>query len=56
MTLCGDKEHDSKQVLAHMKSQNVTGETDFRTLTRVVWTIGNFYVAKEGNQSRDIIL
>ena len=47
MTLCGDNEHGLKQVLAHIKNQNFTEKTDLRTLTRVVWRIGNFHLAEK---------
>jgi hypothetical protein len=47
MTLCGDDEHDLKQVLIHMKNQNRNGETDLRTLARIVWKMGKFDLAEK---------
>ncbi len=42
MALCGDDEHDLKQVLTHMKNQNESRETDLRTLARIVWKMSKF--------------
>lgn len=47
MTLCGDDEHDLKQILKHMKDQNGNGETNLSTLAKIVWKMGKFNLAEK---------
>jgi tetratricopeptide (TPR) repeat protein len=47
MTLCGDEEHDLKQVLVHMKQQNGTGDTNLWTLGKILWRMGKFDLAEK---------
>ncbi len=47
MTLCGDDDHDLKKVLLHMKQQLGSEEPNFRTLGKIVWTMGKFDLAQE---------
>ncbi|CAF0790317.1 unnamed protein product [Adineta steineri] len=46
MSLCSDNEYDLKQVLLHMKQQIGNGETNLRTLGKVLWTMGKFDLAE----------
>ncbi|CAF3717048.1 unnamed protein product [Rotaria sp. Silwood1] len=47
MTLCSDDEHDLKQVLMYMKQQLGNGETNLRTLGKVLWKMGKVDLAKQ---------
>ena len=47
MTLCGDDEHDLKQVLMYMKHQLGSGETNLRTLGKVLCKMGKFNLAEQ---------
>ncbi|CAF1390651.1 unnamed protein product [Rotaria sordida] len=47
MTLCSDDEHDLKEVLMYMKQQLVSGETNLRTLGKILWEMGKFDLAKQ---------
>ena len=47
MSLCSDDEHDLKQVLLHMKQQIGNGETNLRTLGKVLWKMGKFDLAEK---------
>jgi tetratricopeptide (TPR) repeat protein len=47
MTLCSDDEHDLKQVLAYMKKQTGSGETNLQTLGKVLLQMGNFDLAEK---------
>lgn len=47
MTLCNDNEHDLKDVLKDMNKQIGKGETNLRTLAKVLWEIGEFELAEE---------
>ncbi|CAF4947529.1 unnamed protein product [Rotaria sp. Silwood1] len=47
MTLCSEKEHDLKNVLMSMKQQLGTGETNLRTLGKVLWEMGKFDLAEQ---------
>lgn len=47
MTLCGDNEHDLRQVLAHMKQETGVGKTDFRVLGTILWNMGKFDLAEK---------
>ncbi|CAF4556577.1 unnamed protein product [Rotaria sp. Silwood2] len=46
MSLCGDNEHKLKEVLADMKKQNGTGETNLWTLGKLLWTMGKLDLAE----------
>ncbi|CAF2096809.1 unnamed protein product [Rotaria magnacalcarata] len=45
MTLCSDDENDLKQVLTYMKKQIGSGETNLRTLGKVLCRMGKFDLA-----------
>ena len=47
MTLCSDDEHDLKQVLTDMKKQNGIGETNLRTLGKLLWKMGKLDLAEK---------
>jgi tetratricopeptide (TPR) repeat protein len=47
MSLCSDDEYDLKQVLLHMKQQIGDGETNLRTLAKVLWKMGKFDLAEK---------
>ncbi|CAF3017410.1 unnamed protein product [Rotaria sp. Silwood2] len=47
MTLCSDDEHDLKQVLMYMKQQTEGGETNLRTLGKVLCQMGKFDLAEK---------
>ena len=47
MTLCSDDEHHLKQVLAYMKDQNGLGETNFHTLGKLLWKLGQSPLAEK---------
>ncbi|CAF3583241.1 unnamed protein product [Rotaria socialis] len=47
MTLCNDDEHDLKQVLTYMKQQIGSGETNLRTLGKVLCRMGKFDLAEK---------
>jgi tetratricopeptide (TPR) repeat protein len=47
MTLCGDDEHELKQVLMYMKQQIGNGETNFRTLGKILSDMGKFDLAEK---------
>ncbi|CAF1565421.1 unnamed protein product, partial [Rotaria sordida] len=47
MTLCSDDEHDLKEVLMYMKQQLVSGETNLRTLGKILWEMGKLDLAKQ---------
>ena len=47
MTLCSDDEHDLKQVLMDMKNQNGIGETNFHTLGKLLWKMGESTLAEK---------
>ncbi|CAF1352377.1 unnamed protein product [Adineta steineri] len=45
ITLCSDDEYDLKQVLMYMKQQIGSGETNLRTLGKVLWKMGKLDLA-----------
>ncbi|CAF3016149.1 unnamed protein product [Rotaria sp. Silwood2] len=47
MSLCGDDEHNLKEVLTDMKKQNGTGETSLRALGKLLWTMGKLDLAEQ---------
>ncbi|UJR19896.1 hypothetical protein I4U23_023029 [Adineta vaga] len=47
MSLSSDEEHGLKQVLAYMKGQIESGETNLRTLGKVLWKMGKFDLAEK---------
>ncbi|CAF4458385.1 unnamed protein product [Rotaria sp. Silwood2] len=47
MTLCSDDEHDLKQVLADMKQQLGSGETNLQILGKILSDMGKFYLAEK---------
>ncbi|CAF0940088.1 unnamed protein product [Adineta steineri] len=47
MTLSSEEEHDIKEVLKYMKGQVGTGETNLRTLGKVLWKMGKFDLAEQ---------
>ncbi|CAF4119322.1 unnamed protein product, partial [Adineta steineri] len=47
MSLCGDDEHDLKNVLIYMKEQTGSGETNLQTLANVLWKMGKLNFAKK---------
>ncbi|CAF3809345.1 unnamed protein product [Rotaria sp. Silwood1] len=47
MTLCGENEHDLRQVITYMKNQNGSGVTDLRTLATIIWKMGKFDLAEK---------
>ncbi|CAF1281319.1 unnamed protein product [Rotaria sordida] len=47
MTLCSEKEHDLKNVLMYMKQQLGNGETNLRTLGKVLSEMGKFDLAEQ---------
>jgi tetratricopeptide (TPR) repeat protein len=47
MSLCGDDEHNLKEALDDMKKQIGTGETNLRTLGKLLWTMGKFNLAEQ---------
>ncbi|CAF4777596.1 unnamed protein product, partial [Rotaria sp. Silwood2] len=47
MSLCGEDEHNLKEVLADMKKQNGTGETSLWTLGKLLWTMGKLDLAEK---------
>ncbi|CAF0880720.1 unnamed protein product [Adineta steineri] len=47
MTLSSEEEHDIKEVLRYMKGQVGTGETNLRTLGKVLWKMGKFDLAEQ---------
>ena len=47
ITLCNDNEHDLKQVLSYMKKQTGSGETNLRTLGKIVWEMGKLDLAEK---------
>ncbi|CAF4988686.1 unnamed protein product [Rotaria sp. Silwood1] len=47
MTLCSENEHDLKQVLTYMKQQLGSGETNLRTLGKVLWKMGKLDLAEQ---------
>ncbi|CAF3804426.1 unnamed protein product [Rotaria sordida] len=47
MTLCSENESDLKNVLQYMKQQLGTGETNLRTLGKVLWEMGRLDLAEQ---------
>jgi hypothetical protein len=47
MTLSTDEEHGLKQVLMYMKGQIESGQTNLRTLAKVLWKMGKFDFAEK---------
>ena len=47
MALYGDDQHDLKEVLMHMKKQNGSGNTNLRTLGKVLWKMGKLDLAEQ---------
>ena len=47
MSLCGDDDCKLKQVVLHMKQQIGYGETNLRTLGKVLWKMGKFVLAEK---------
>ena len=47
MTLCSDDEHELKQVLMYMKEQIGNGETNLRTLGKILSDMGKFDLAEK---------
>ncbi|CAF0878209.1 unnamed protein product [Adineta steineri] len=47
MTLCGDDEHDLKQVLMYMKQQIESREMNLRILGNLLWEMGKFDLAEK---------
>jgi tetratricopeptide (TPR) repeat protein len=47
MTLCGDNEHDLQPVLVHMKNQYGSGETNLRSLGKLLWEMGKSDLAEK---------
>jgi tetratricopeptide (TPR) repeat protein len=47
MSMCGDEEHDLKQVLVHMKQQNGTGDANLWTFGKILWRMGKFDLAEK---------
>ncbi|CAF0962540.1 unnamed protein product [Adineta steineri] len=47
MCLCSDDEYNLKQVLLHMKRQIRTGETNLRTLGKLLWKMGKLDLAEK---------
>ncbi|CAF1540791.1 unnamed protein product [Adineta ricciae] len=45
MTLCSGNEHDLKDVLVHMKKQNGNGQTNLRTLGKILSEMGKLNLA-----------
>ncbi|CAF4485571.1 unnamed protein product [Rotaria sp. Silwood2] len=46
MTLCSENDSDLKTVLVHMKKQLGSGETNLRTLGKVLWKMGKLGLAE----------
>ena len=46
ITLCSENESDLKNVLVHMKQQLGSGETNLRTLGKVLWKMGRLDLAE----------
>ncbi|CAF4405818.1 unnamed protein product, partial [Rotaria sp. Silwood2] len=47
MTLCNEDEHELKKVLMHMKQQIGSGETNLRTLGKILWKMGELNLAEQ---------
>ncbi|CAF4632731.1 unnamed protein product, partial [Rotaria sp. Silwood2] len=47
MTLCSENAHDLKQILLYIKQQLGSGETNLRTLGKVLWKMGEFDLAEQ---------
>jgi tetratricopeptide (TPR) repeat protein len=47
MSLCGDDEHNLKEVLDDMKRQNGIGETTLWSLGKLLWTMGKLDLAEQ---------
>ncbi|CAF3040686.1 unnamed protein product [Rotaria sp. Silwood2] len=47
MTLCSEYAHDLKQIFLHIKQQLGSGETNLRTLGKVLWKMGEFDLAEQ---------
>ena len=47
MALYGNDEHDLKKVLLHMKKQNGSGDTNLRTLGKILWKMGKLDLAEQ---------
>ncbi len=47
MSLCSDDENDLKHVILHMKQQIGDGETNLRTLGKVLWKMGKLDLAEK---------
>ncbi|CAF3874260.1 unnamed protein product [Rotaria sp. Silwood1] len=47
MTLCSETEHDLKNVLMYMKHELGSGETNLRTLGKVLWQMGKLDLAEQ---------
>jgi len=47
MTLCNDIEYDLKDILKYMKKGIREGETNLRTLAKILWETGEFKLAEE---------
>ncbi|CAF1452508.1 unnamed protein product [Rotaria sordida] len=47
MTLCNENESNLKNVLLHMKDQLGTGETNLRTLGKLLWEMGRLNLAEQ---------
>ncbi|CAF1349105.1 unnamed protein product [Rotaria sp. Silwood1] len=47
MTLCSENEHDLKNVLIYMKQQLGSGETNLRTLGKILSEMGKFNLAEQ---------
>ncbi|CAF3088666.1 unnamed protein product [Rotaria sp. Silwood2] len=47
LTLCSETEHDLRHVLKHLQQQLGTGETNFRTFGKILWTMGKLDLAEQ---------
>ena len=47
MSLCSDDEHDLQEVLVRVRKQTESGETDLRTLAKVLWKMGKYDLARK---------
>ncbi|CAF0813490.1 unnamed protein product [Didymodactylos carnosus] len=47
MILCSENEHDLREVLMYMKQQTGSGETNLRTLGKVLWKMGKLDLAEQ---------
>lgn len=47
MTLCSDNDHHLEPVLTYMKNQNGFGETNFHTLSKLLWKMGQSSLSKK---------